>query len=259
MKKYLYILLIITMAACSHESRQRKGKLFFSINSTFIERDGKYAIANENGEPLTDCIFDDLQGLSNGNILATENGKYYILRSNGTKANNIGFTEFTYCYNGCAIVKEGSKYGVVDIGGKMLLPPKYDTVKFISSHFAAATKGSITTVVDRLGFIIDQTHLHPDSLTPNLLLYQIKSQENFKLSEEYWSGILQRYETLCNSCIQAKFLIKSKSQNYNEEIKLLMQEASAIEEELAGSIGQMTPEQFEQFQKIVDKYAEDKN
>ncbi len=257
MKKTLFILFASIVAACSSQPQKGTGETIWSLNSTFSRLGNKYAIADTNGVPVTDYLYDALEGLSNGNILATANGKQFILSKDGKRAADIEFDHFDYCFNGCAIIDNGGLYGLLATTGKLLLPAEYNSIKFITPELAAATKGGCTVIVNNLGYVLEQTTLPPDSIAHNLSKYEELLRKKQISDESYWNNLLDRYEALCNCCIEAKIVAKSSGRSHRQNSVILQEivkEAMAIGAMLDESSGQMTPPQLERFNTINDKY-----
>lgn len=258
MKKILIILFSATIISCTSQPSQKAEEIVCSLNSTFARVGEKYAVADASGNPISEYIYDNLEGLSSGNILAQQNGRQFLLDKEGRRMNDLEFDEFNYCFNNCAIIKEREQYGLITIYGQTLLPAEYDNITFITTQLAAATKGNCTTIADIEGTVITQTLLPADSILQNISKYRQLHRQVLLSNEKYWSSILDRYDSLCRRSLEAKVIAKgtkiSKAQA-KETLQQLLQEAMAIEQQLKESSGKMTLQQFDRFKEITERYA----
>lgn len=258
MKKILFILIAAIIVACSPKTENREGETIWSLYSTFSRLGDKYAVADSYGVPVTEYIYDELEGLSNGNVLARANGREFLLSKEGKRINNIEFDHFNYCFNGCAIIRDGELYGLLSVTGQLLLPVEYNNINFITPQLALAIKGDYATVIDNTGRAIEHTNLHPDIIMQNLKHYEQIYSSRLMADEKYWNGILDRYEALCNSCIETKILArtsKMQKKESNMALQRIIKEAMAIEDMLKEASGHMTSAQLERLSGITDKYA----
>lgn len=257
MKKHLLIFLAFVLSACgSQPENGDEMEMVYSLNSIFLRQGDKMAVSDEEGTPLTPYEFDDLEGLSNGNILAYKDGLYFILDSGGSRVMESGFDEFSYCFNGCAIVRDSIGYGLLSLSGKQLLPTEYCLIRFITPNLAAAVRGGHTTIVDCYGNAIAQTTLPMDSIVDNIAIYNDMYAAKCEANRAYWDKVLDSYQELCSNCLEAKMVYKTNREAAKGMLQQLLEQASAISEELKGASGQMTPQQLERFRLITERYSD---
>lgn len=257
MKKTLLILLAAITAACSSRPNTENRETIWSLNSTFSKFGNKYAVANAKGTPITEYIYDALEGLSNGNILATANGRKFLLSKEGNRIDSLEFDSFNYCFNDCAIIGSDGRQGLISISGKLHLPMEYNTINFITSQLAVATNGTTSIIIDNRGHVIEETTLHPDSILHNLPHYEELLRNKLLTDAKYWDTLLDSYESLCNSCLEVKILAKSSKKSRKEiqaSLQDIIKEAMAVESMLKESSGRMTSQQLERFNGITGKY-----
>lgn len=255
MKKYIYyILVFIILFSCTAQQNKEGGEVVFSLGSTFSRKANKYAVADSAGVPVTDYIFDNLQGLSNNCILAYRDSLYYILSKSGEQITSCGFNEFNYCYNGCAIIKRGGKYGLVKINGKEILPSEYTSVSFITPYLAAATIGDYTTIVDNCGNSIANTTDSLENVLENVSYYVSVYNEKLMLNQQAWDNVIDYFNSLCDRCIEAKLICNTNKKESEKLIRTLLKEAAIIDTLLQSTNGKMTYRQKERFNKISNRY-----
>jgi hypothetical protein len=114
--------------------------IFISHKLFAIKKDNAFQIIDDNAYALSEPIYADLGQLSNGLIpfkFKTGYGYGYMdslfnakIRPKFQLANNFS--------NGYAAVMVNMKWGIIDIYGKIVAKPKYDTVFSINNHIATA-------------------------------------------------------------------------------------------------------------------------
>lgn len=70
-----------------------------------------------------------------------------------------------------------------------------------------------------------------------------------------WDRILDRYEVLCNECIDMKSRVEAGEKISSKDISKLLNSLGKIREELKGGSGSMTQEQLERFERIRAAYT----
>lgn len=70
-----------------------------------------------------------------------------------------------------------------------------------------------------------------------------------------WDRILDRYEILCNECIDMKNRVEAGEKISSKDISKLLNSLGKIREELKGGSGSMTQEQLERFESIRAAYT----
>lgn len=70
-----------------------------------------------------------------------------------------------------------------------------------------------------------------------------------------WDRILDRYEALCNECIDMKVRIEAGEKISSKDISKLLNSLGKIREELSSGSGSMTQEQISRFESIRDTFA----
>lgn len=110
-------------------------------------KEGKYGYLNENFQPVTEFVYDDLTPVLNGMGAAKKNGKWAIIGENFENLTEFEFDEVVrddwgFCSrNGVVFVKSGEDYQLINKKG-VQVGDKYKEVKAFVSEQPAAVKKS---------------------------------------------------------------------------------------------------------------------
>lgn len=105
--------------------------------------DEKWALISDNGDNLTDYIYDDIlideyeTCINNGVVFAKSGDKYYMLDAKGEKITEQGFDNaYPFTSDQPAAVCIDGKWGFVFSDGTMCIEPEYDNAKSYSIGLA---------------------------------------------------------------------------------------------------------------------------
>lgn len=125
-------------------------KLPYEYASTFksgraaVKKDGKWAVINENEQPITDFIFEEVvldefdTCINGGVIFVKHNGKYYMMNSNGERITQTAFDAvYPFVNAEPAAVCINGKWGFVDTAGNVVIKPAYENAKSFSAGLGA--------------------------------------------------------------------------------------------------------------------------
>ena len=120
--------------------------------------DGKWAILNNDLEPVTQYIYEDIirNDFSvcsvNGLIIAKKDGKYGILDKEANNVVDFIYDDASPVNGGGGIaVKKGDSWGYIRPDGDEMLPFEYEQAKSFSYGYAAAKKDGLWGVIDANG------------------------------------------------------------------------------------------------------------
>ncbi|MDE6309966.1 MAG: WG repeat-containing protein, partial [Muribaculaceae bacterium] len=134
----------ISMSSCS----DNKGGLAGAASATtenganirfeIIEQNGKYGYADEDGNTVIPCEFDEARYFSNEGLAAVcQNGKWGYINKSGDVVIPLKYDSSYDFTEGLAWVEQNGKYGYIDKSGKLVIPMVYDGVLFFDEGLAA--------------------------------------------------------------------------------------------------------------------------
>ncbi|MEQ1876880.1 MAG: WG repeat-containing protein [Bdellovibrionia bacterium] len=98
-----------------------------SAREVLFERDGKWGIQDEAGNPLSQAIFDEVQDNGpNEPLAAMVNGQWGFLDHEGRWLIPPTFEDYSNFVDGVAAVKLNGKWGYADNKGRMVSEPQFD-------------------------------------------------------------------------------------------------------------------------------------
>jgi len=255
MKNGFFILFLSVLVGCASPVKEKGVNLIWLQDAVIARQGDMYALADSCGYLRTGYIYEELDLLSNNLFLARANGKYLLVGSGGEEISGRSYVTFEYCFNGYGIVSADGKYGLVKTTGEEVLPLEYTQVRFIAPDLVAAAMPGYTEVADLQGRLVARVEEEIDAVASDALQYVMQYESKLTEDQLYWSDILDRYDSLCTSCLQAKSIIGSYGKLPSEDMRLLMREAEQIKAALQQARGRMTDMQLERFKEITERYG----
>lgn len=138
-----------------------------------VKKGDKWAIINENGNLVTEYIFEDIKldvkgiAFRNDRGIAKINGKYFLIDSKGTKIVEASWDDAdAFNSNMIAAVKKGNSWGFIDAKGTVVVDYIYSGAQSFSNGMAAVS------VANEWGFI-------------GIEDYEMKIQPTFDISKDF--------------------------------------------------------------------------
>jgi len=88
----------------------------------------KYGLKKENGDIITDAIYNELELCSNGLVMAKTDHGWGIIDKKGKIVLDCIYDNITYC-RGKFYVELDNKIGAADQNGKLIIKPKYESLE----------------------------------------------------------------------------------------------------------------------------------
>lgn len=255
MKKGVVISVLCALVCCASPVKEKGENVVYLQDGAVARRGDMYALADSGGYLQTGYVYEVLDPLAENVFLARSSGKYHLTDATGKCLSDKVYDTFDYCFNGFGIVSVEGRYGLVKITGEEVLPLEYLQVMVIAPELVAARMPGFVEVADLQGRLVARVEEEIDAVASDALQYVMQYESKLTEDQLYWSAILDRYDSLCTSCLQAKSIIGSYGKLPSEDMRLLMREAEQIKAALQQARGRMTDMQLERFKEITERYG----
>lgn len=126
-----------------------------------VQEGGKWAVLDENGNLVTDFIFEDIKLDDKGiafrgdRALAKYNGEYIVIDTKGKQVGSESW-EDADAYNAdmLAAVKKNGQWGFIDQKGVMVIQAQYEDARSFANGMAAAKKDGLWGFINTAGEMV---------------------------------------------------------------------------------------------------------
>lgn len=237
---------------------------FFTHNMIVAKSQGKYGLLDHDGETMIGFVYESLEALTDNTLLAEKDGNFSIVDIRGNTLSKRNYESFRYCFNKTAIVSSGGRYGMIDIfNSDELLPIEYDLVEYCTDNLAIVRKDKNIALVNDKGDILAKKKIESLSNEEGKMptageMFLLMETAYLELEEQnrlYWDAILDRYQALCDDCIELRTLADNSGSLPRRSISSLLEQSALLKEALSSASGSMTESQMVRFEEIKGKYT----
>ena len=131
----------------------------FHGGRAFVSRDGvKYAVIDKTGRLVTDYLYDDFLGYSDGLARVKQADRIGYIDINGRAITALEYTRGGAFNNGVAVVEKNGKCGVLSRYGKLIVDTENDLCQCVLKDVCIITRASSSYLIDRSGNQVGDTY-----------------------------------------------------------------------------------------------------
>lgn len=132
--------------------------IFYEEEIFRVQNDGKYGLANQEGEEILKCEYDSIESLKNieNAILVTKNGQYGLASGTGDLIIEPNYKEIKPLgkkySDGYIVVNQENQYGIIDSNKRTVLETKYEDIKNVhGNNLYVVKENGNWKIIDRNG------------------------------------------------------------------------------------------------------------
>lgn len=116
-------------------------------NALAVVKGNRFGLINDEGQQLTEVIFDSIKRVHQYRLVFSQNGKQFLADEKGSRLSRKEYTEID-AYNGGAFrVKQDDKYGYLTYFGREAITPQYSlAADFIDAKAIVSEKDSVYVI-----------------------------------------------------------------------------------------------------------------
>ena len=157
------------------------------------QKDGKWALVNENGKNKTDYVYDDVIMDSYGFCFGQERAfvkqgeTYQLVNKKGKRIGELEFDD-AKCFSdtGYAAVCKDGLWGYIDKDGELLIDYKYEDAQSFHNGFAAVCEDGLWGYIDETGTLVIKPQFEQASAISEKRTAAVLENEEWKLIQLNW-------------------------------------------------------------------------
>ena len=128
------------------ENNYQDIKQVYGDNKYVVRQNGKWSVADKDGNLYLTGEFDDVTSINGDNVIAKKGNKYGVLSTGGEIIINFDYDDMSYTYENNYIAKKDNKYGIINVDGTTKVDFKYDSLIYRQAE--GFFEGSMSNSVD---------------------------------------------------------------------------------------------------------------
>ena len=124
---------------------------FYGSDLAYVKNEGKYGYINNKGEIKIECIYEEVEGFSEGIAAVKQNGLWGGINTSGETVIEFKFDSSFEFREGLSRIKGKGGYGFIDTKGELIIPYQYSFAWIFRDSLTSVTKNGASWFIDKKG------------------------------------------------------------------------------------------------------------